>query len=160
MEEVIIRPMEQGDVNFVLSTWLRSYFYSIRAPILSWRYYAWQEERIRAVWKNPQSSTSMACLKEDPNVILGYLVQEERKDLTPIIHFCYVKKPFRSEGIFKTLLKAASLDLNKKVFFTHLTEDGIKILRKYPELFYAPDLMPEPFNVYVEESPTEEGVCL
>ena len=54
---------------------------------------------IEKVFLDPNVAVKIACLTEDPEVILGYSITEG-----DIIHWVYVKEMWRKQGIAKMLL--------------------------------------------------------
>jgi hypothetical protein len=77
-----------------------------------------------------RSTTRVACLKESPDVILGYSVYEG-----PKLHWVHVKEAWRKFGIAKLLLPK---DFNT---VSHKTSMGERILKqKYPNVKYDPFL--------------------
>lgn len=130
--------MIQEDRNFILSTWLRSYRNSpFTKYIPSQLYFDSHQRVIERLWNKPNAKTIVACLDEDQNVILGYLAYD-----TAAIHFCYVKETLQGEGIARTLLKHARIDLNEVHHFTHFTKPMETIHVKYRTLRYNPYLLP------------------
>jgi hypothetical protein len=116
------------DEAFILATWLRSFrhgsmfarrltndvFFTNHHPIVT---------DILA-----RSSTLVATLEDDPDVILGYLVTEHT-DPRPILHFAYVKKEFRRMRVLTQLLDESNLpaDLDN-VEISHPTFDWLEFL--------------------------------
>lgn len=139
-EEVIIRDFQQDDLNFILSTWLKSYRLDSKFTnfIRNSVFYPWHERLIKKILARENTRPYVACLKEDPFVILGYLITEG-----PVVHFAYVKGPFRRMGIFKTMMKAAAIDLQapgERINYTHHTQDMNWLSEKYPTLNFHPYL--------------------
>lgn len=66
----------------------------------------------------------VACLSEDPNVVLGYSVVE-RKD-EDVLHWIHVKFVWRKIGIAKALLKPFDIKAT-----THLTTLGEQLKPKH-----------------------------
>jgi len=102
---VIIRPYKEGDLNFILSTWLKSYYdaltqYSKRAQarlappheVFFSEHQKKIKERLKA------SSVFILTTAEDLDQIIGYIVYEG-----DCLHFCYVKAPFRKMGVARRL---------------------------------------------------------
>lgn len=141
MEEFNTRVMEEGDLNFVLSTWLKSYRVDAKEdlvnPVVSRipgrTYFKGQEAAIKKILKN--ASVLVACDKDDPSFITGYFVFESTK-----LHYLYVKGTFRNRGIARKLLDQSGLDLTHPFEFTHHTPDIFWIKRKLPLLHYNPYL--------------------
>jgi len=139
-ELIAVRPYNESDKNFVLATWLRglyygeSFFSTIPKTIFMENYHNILEGFLAA----NGDSVKVACLKEDPEVILGYSVVRHTKigeaDIS-ILDWIFVKTAWRGIGIGKMLVPAR---LNA---CTHLTKLGSSILKtKYPNIIFNPFL--------------------
>lgn len=73
---------------------------------------------------------------DEPDVIIGYMVFEPPEE-NPLVHFIYVKKPFREMGVANTLIKGTEIG---NAVFTHWTNEMHWITRKYPGLVFDPYL--------------------
>jgi len=118
------------DKNFILATWLRglyygdSWFREIRKDIFMENYH----KVIENILARPGVSVQVACLKDDPEVILGYSVSRGNT-----LDWVFIKAAWRGIGIAKSLLPK---DLN---VVTHLTKPGLSILKKkLPEVVFNP----------------------
>jgi len=78
-----------------------------------------------------QSKTLLSCLRDDPEIILGYVVYEPK-----ICHFLYVKEGFRMMGIGKCLFELTDAEC-----FTLRTHTLENLLKKKPDLVYNPFLL-------------------
>jgi len=99
------RLAEAGDVNFILSTWLKGmtggndYYRMINRESFNYHY----GEFIKRRMAKQGVLIMVACLKESPDVILGYSVTERVKNKN-VLHWVYVKKEWRRIGIAKDIL--------------------------------------------------------
>lgn len=129
-ELIDIRPYIEDDKNFVLATWLRGLYYgdsfynSIPKAIFMENYHSILEGFLIINADN----IVIACLKEDPDVILGYSVVRQVKigeaDIS-VLDWIFVKTAWRGIGIAKMLLP-------KKVnACTHLTKLGASIIKSH-----------------------------
>lgn len=105
-----IRPMGDSDLNFVLSTWLKSYyealkFYasgSVRVPYPKDDvFFQGHQAKIKALLLNPNTHCLVCVAPDDNDQIIGWLVYDRST-----LHYCYVKHVFRNLGAGKKL-KAA-----------------------------------------------------
>ena len=119
-----------SDKNFIMATFLRNIYYSnswfklIPKNIFMVGYH----KVLEALLSSPATSVQVACLKDDPEVILGYAVLGD----TTRIHFVFIKKAWRKIGIAKSLVPPTI-----KVA-THFTDVGLSYLSKHPEIIYNP----------------------
>lgn len=127
----MIRVATKEDLPFIYSTWLRSFRYSsdFAKDIESDIYYELHHQLIERIIA--RGANVFICADDsDINVIHGYLIGEG-----PVIHFAYVKKPFRGLGIFTDLLKMYPEPIK---FITHLTKDAKKFLKDNQNIKYNP----------------------
>lgn len=114
-----IRPMKSGDTNFILSTWLKSYYdtlttYSKKAQAKiappNEVFFKEHQEKIKKVLES--ANTLICTAPDDDNQIIGYIVTE-----SGTLHFCYVKHVFRKFGVAKRL----RLQVGKLENYSHHT---------------------------------------
>lgn len=119
-EEIRIRPHNDTDTDFIYASWLHHYRFSsdFARNIRTHLYYEFHHKVIERILER-KAKVRIACLKDDPDVIVGYLVYEGQDD-APVIHFCFVKKAFRQMGVAKSLVQGLALD---NAYFTHRTKD-------------------------------------
>lgn len=130
---VLYRRADPDDAAFVFSYWLRDHFERsafakgiTKATFM--RLHHLLLERIIA-----RSVVFVACDPEAPNVCYGFICAEGPE----VLHYLYVKRRFRRMGIGTGLLAAAGMSDGPKVF-THLTDEGIALRRKFPLAEYSP----------------------
>lgn len=106
---MIIRPHKEGDINFILSTWLRSYYDSLthyskkaQARIAPPNEVFFEHHQAKIKQVIPDCEIRILTTEEDQNQIIGYIVYQ--KDT---LHFCYVKAAFRKMGVAKKLKEKA-----------------------------------------------------
>lgn len=105
------------DRNFIYSTWLKGLRYknpflkSVKedknsndplfkyySSLFSQGFYKHYQPILEELFKSPQLKVNLACLKEDPHVILGYCVYTENT-----LHWMFVKNAWRKLGIAKLI---------------------------------------------------------
>lgn len=125
MNDVLeIRPAREADTNFIYSSWLRSYKWgnSFLRGLPDYLYYPHMTQLIDYLIKVRNVKIEVVCLREDSDIIVGYVVKEHRT-----VHFLFVKEAWRKLGIAKSLVPK---DL---ALVTHFTNVGVKIFTKlYP----------------------------
>ncbi len=128
---VSIRDYAESDKNFVFSTWLRglyygeSYFSQVPKGIFMENYHEVIEKTIDPL----TVSIKVACLKDEPDVILGYAVLAH---FSTHLHYVFVKKAWRNIGIAKSLVPVSIKTVS------HLTHVGRAVLQKHPEVVFNP----------------------
>lgn len=119
-ELVMVRDGAPSDFPFIMSTWLKglrfgnSWFSFIPSGI----YYKFYSKVIETLLYQERTKVKIACLKDDPDVILGYSVFSDTS-----IHWAFVKKAWRKIGI------ANSIVPNGVATVTHLTDVGKAICK-------------------------------
>lgn len=126
-----IRDAVDSDKNFVMASFLNglyygdSWFSEIPKDIFMDNY----KKVIQFLVDSPTVAIKIACLPEDPNVIIGYsLLSSDYMT----IHWVYVKKNWRKKGIAKSLLPSNSDTV------THLSELGRILMKKYKNMIFNP----------------------
>lgn len=121
-----VRSAYESDKNFIYSTWLRGVYFGNDwfREIPSDIFYKNYQIYIDKILQRPDTKILIACLLDDKDVILGYVVFEN-----DIIHYVFVKESWRKMGIAKLL----SPDNLK--WCTHLTPSGSYLRKKYNIVF-------------------------
>jgi hypothetical protein len=117
-----IRSLLPEDKNFILATFLKGLYYgdSYYSEMKKSDFMLQYRDIVEEILNYSKDSARIACLKEDPNVILGYaLINQENS----ILHFVFVKKSWRSIGIAKSLVPETVTTV------THLTKPGLSIMK-------------------------------
>jgi hypothetical protein len=116
---IAIRNGVLDDKNFILATMLRGLYYGETAfsemdKSLFMSNYHGVVEKLLAC---PSTTVRVACLKEDPGTILGYVIYREAGGTT-VLDYVFVKSAWRHIGIAKSLVPLSFS------FCTHLTKIG------------------------------------
>ena len=96
---ILIRDIHEDDLAFIFSTWLLGLRYGNEAykEIDKDVYFSNYKKVIDQLLKCSQ--VRVACLPDDPSVVLGYVVYESTR-----LHWVFVKKAFRKLSIASQLL--------------------------------------------------------
>lgn len=128
LDFVKIRDGDVKDEAFIFNSWLRSYKTSQDAKgVPDEMYYKGQHKVIEDTIA--VSNTAVSYHAEDPDHILGYIVYEYDEPSTCIIHWVFVKKPFRENGIARKLWDHAT-DGAGLIIHTHNSYQSVKIKDK------------------------------
>ena len=123
-----IRQATLADKAFILSTWIKGAYYGHpwMQSIDSEAYYRFYPPVLERLLQKPSVNVLIACLSDEPDVVLGYLAYEPACSLG---HFAFVKRAWRSKGILRTLLAEAGPITQ----VSHLTKPGnaIRIKKGY-----------------------------
>ncbi len=107
----------------VFNSWLKRYRDAVSVRLVTDRvFFEVQHKVIRKILERPGLVLRVACNPEDSNQIYAYIVAEFNQivpDLT-LIHWIYVKSPFRRAGVAKDLLSTV-LEDHKQIHYTHKT---------------------------------------
>lgn len=129
-----IRGMIESDKNFILSTFLRGVYYGsswynlIPKDLFMKHYKALADFLVTS----PNCVVLVACLKDDPETIIGYSVLSE--DAKSIL-WVYVKQKWRYKKVGTSLLPPDPL------YAMHVTDMAVPLLRKYPNLVFNPFIL-------------------
>lgn len=140
------RPYIKADINFIKSSWSKSYYRGASFDkILDVDEFNVLHRPIMArILNRPNATTIIACSKEDPNIIIGWILVEKTKEINPVIHYVYVKEVIQSEGLAKALVKSAIPKNENKIFYTHRTEKASRIIRNHSYNFeFNPEFIAE-----------------
>lgn len=123
---VAIRNVNHSDRNFILATWLRGLRYGNEwyQQIESKAYFHIYHQVVNNLLNRPGVTVKVACLKDDPEVILGYSVSEGTR-----LHWVQVKSAWRNIGLANSLVSPEITTA------THLTRVGKSILIKKNLIF-------------------------
>jgi len=134
-----IRDYVETDKAFIMSTFLRGLYYgdSWFSLIDKDAFFSVYKTVAEALLYHPNTEVRIACLKEDPDVILGY-----RLCSGSIVHWVYVKSSktregltWRNNGIGRRLLPDSVSAV------THLTTLGKSLIHKFPGCVFNPFLI-------------------
>jgi hypothetical protein len=119
---VAIRAYAAEDKNFILATFLRGLYYgeSIYSRMHKRTFMEKFHQVAETALNLPTIYIRVACLKDDPDVILGYAVLSRNNAL----HWVFVKKSWRGIGICKDLVPESTKTV------TNLTKIGLIIANK------------------------------
>jgi hypothetical protein len=126
---IAYRGLHPNDMNFIYSTWLKGLRYGNDwfSFITKEAYFTFYHRIIELILNKPHVIIQIACLKEDPDVILGYSVYEGF-----VLHWVFVKSAWRKIGIAKDLVPEF-----KSV--SHITAIAKSILiTKFPQVEFNP----------------------
>jgi len=138
---IALRPAHKEDVNFIFNAWLKSFRNSdFATPMANEIYFSNHHKTIEKILK--YYSVIIACNKDDPNQIYGFLCAGYT-DSVFTIHYAYVKHPFRKMGIAKELLKSFNYDPNYAAIYTHDSKIA-KYLVKNHNIIYHPYIALDP----------------
>ena len=106
-----LNPDNESERNFILSTWLESYYDELKNHGFKGVMYPKDDVFFKghqyAIKKTLGKSKALICTApDDDNQILGSVVFDDMA-----IHYCYVKQPFRKFGIAKKLCSESSAKL-------------------------------------------------
>lgn len=104
--DVIVRPYDAEDDPYIYSTWTKYSWYSPKRPILigKKRYFKEKNEEIKAVLT--EGIVKIACMQDDPSLIIGYIVVKDRK-----IAWICVKKDYHNQGVDAMLIRSMKGEL-------------------------------------------------
>jgi hypothetical protein len=122
--KIKVRDPEPNDINFLLSTFLKGLYYGSKfwSLVDQEAFFQNYEPFIKQLML--RSDVKIACLIDDPDVILSYCMYKDN-----VIHFIFSKKSYRKLGIAK-LLYPKGIDT-----CSHITDSGDSIRKKLGLIF-------------------------
>ena len=144
MRDWDIRPAIGTDLHYIYSAWLYSYRHESKIgrstrKIIYFREYC---SVIDSILSKEDTQVLIACSIDDKDVILGFLVSEYSHAInsTPILHYVFVKEPFRNNKIARSLFEKC-FGAGGDIYYTHATNDGIHALASRGGFIYNPFLL-------------------
>lgn len=132
-ESIHFRPLSAEDINFFYNSWLVSYRNTLQNLAISNPiYYQTQKEVIHNCITN--GDVIMACDPEDHNSLFGFICYEGN-----VVHYIYVKYPFRRLGVANELLKKAGID-TKDFMASHWSPAAQYYQKNHGTVTYDPTL--------------------
>jgi hypothetical protein len=119
-----IRPGRDSDKNFILATFLRGLYYgeSFFSRMPKDLFMNKYKLVANALVNDKNVLIKVACLPEDPDVVLGYSVLSADQQT---VFWVFVKSAWRKRGIAKSLLP------QEPKYVAHLTKLGDSLLCKF-----------------------------
>lgn len=108
--EIVIRDYNpKTDDPYIYSTWTKYSWYSPKEEIhvSKKEYFSHLIQHIKYVLM--KGETKIACLKDDPYVIIGYIVMHENN-----ISWKCIKKDYHNQGIDELLIKSIKGKINEE----------------------------------------------
>lgn len=126
------RKIKAEDLNFVTSSWLKSFRGSAMFKgIPNESYYRDHQNLIKDILV--RADTLIAANPEDEEQILGWICTEHET----VMHYIYVKEPFRHLGIAAGLIQTALDLVETNIYYTHY-DKSVRVL--IPGAIYNPYL--------------------
>ena len=108
---VVLRDIQESDMPFVIDSWFNSHLKA--KSCIKAIYDKEQRILIKRILANPKTTTEILCLETDNDHIIGFICYQG----TSILHYVYIKSPFRKLGLGRNLVKTCLTD--SKIFITH-----------------------------------------
>jgi hypothetical protein len=148
-----IRDVEQGDINFIFNSWLQSFRSGLMPKkVDSTIYFSEHHKLIERILK--RAPCLVAVNPDDPTQIYGY-VAYEKIDGIFVLHYVYVKHPFRAMGVMRQLFKAIDHDFKTAGLFTHNTLVFERLALKY-DLVYHPYILINYNDIVATSTPSPD----
>ena len=129
-----IREAVPADVDFIFSSWLKSYRNShFSKNIINTIYFQAHHRLIENLLKTEK--VLIACNKEDATQIYGYCCAGQEEGIFTL-HYIYVKQSFRNFGVAKILLHAFNHDKYTAGVYTHHTRFAENKAQDYNMLYH------------------------
>lgn len=135
---IALRPAVADDYGYILETWSRNLHKTYPWNLIpNSTFYPHQKKLINSIVA--QVVPLVACIEDEPNQLVGYLVAQPYGDSNLIIHYGCVKGIFRRLGVMKTLLEQFQYQ-DKNLICTHYFPLFKELKDKY-HLIFDPTLL-------------------
>jgi hypothetical protein len=135
LNKIRIREANEVDVNFIFSSWLKSYRLSSFAKQISNAvYFPEQHKLIENLLKS--SVVLVACNIEDPDQVYGWVCATKIMSVY-CLHYIYIKQQFRKFGIARFLMQTSGHNPDIIGLYTHHTNVMADMAKK-ANLVYHP----------------------
>lgn len=127
---ILLRAPKAEDINFIYSSWLKSYRNSEDASRMSNEvYYGHHKKVIEQLLQT--SNAVIACNPADPDQVYGYTIFQVVNGVM-VIHYTYTKFTFRKLGIAKEMIHANFPTLGTEpIVVTHANRVFDNVKEKY-----------------------------
>lgn len=133
-----LREADEDDQRFWAGTWEDTYRNSRWAgTIPNHLYRDVQRVAMRQLTARPGTRVTLAHAPGDPDALLGYVVHERLPDDSPVVHYLYVKDPFREGRIATQLLLGT---VGRRFRYTHRTDAARRFSKPGWEVSYEPGI--------------------
>ena len=117
-----IREYRDDDEAFIYNSWLKSFRGAHFSGVLpSDLYYEAYRTLIDRILFDDRTSIAVCHNIENENQIFGYAVAADLGEHQPVLHYIYVKDPFRRAGIMKELVRHLQIERLERFFYTFRT---------------------------------------
>lgn len=130
---VRIRKANSGDVRYITSSWLNSYWNSpANKGIRKSEFFSYEHKLLETIL--PRATTLVLCNAANEDQILGWVCFEKRSNGVLILHYANIKAPYRGRGLARLLIEEIlELEKPQTVLFTYVTSASHKIIRTHNE---------------------------
>lgn len=139
------RLADSSDHPFVYSSFLKSYRDSpMVRGVPNTIYFSKQHDLIERFLTRASALPIVACSAKDPTQIYGYILGERTANGL-VVHWVYVKQPFRSMGIAAGLFDklTAQADDIEAIYYTHRVKTVEGLLKNRSHVTFNPYLLME-----------------
>ena len=119
LDEVTFRPLDPDEMGFVMDSWFRSYRNSEWAGVIpNHLYYPTMREMLASLISRGAKILAAIAVTEEGERVIGYVCHENKK-METVLHYLYVKDPYRRAGLGKKLVSLATE--GPYLLYTHRT---------------------------------------
>ena len=119
--EIFIRPANENDVGFIVKSFVAERYNWTEFKFRPSDTHKTLSEKVLAEMFARGAKAYVAVLNEDTSVYVGYIIVEEFSapvGKLRVVHFLYVKKALRRQGVAKAILDYFKIDTSKPIVTT------------------------------------------
>jgi GNAT superfamily N-acetyltransferase len=125
-----------ADLPFAIGTWSSNYKNSHYAGIVQTE--DWPDVMHAAIGKILARPTTRTIVAFEPPAFLYGFIAGELADTMPVVHWIYVKSPYRKAGIARGLFAALGVDPAREFLYTCRTIACVRLADKIPLARFTP----------------------
>lgn len=143
---VRVRKADDGDISFIYSSWLKSYAAQNKdQPKIT--VYKMHRKVVQRLLED--GITLVACMEDDPDQVLGWLCAQRIPKFL-VVHYCYVKAPYRRFGLARALIDAFEYRPGEPVAVSHKGYICKDLKGRY-DFLYVPHLQQDGALTHMKE---------
>ena len=136
----VVRKPVPSDVEYLLKTWGREHRRALPRALPDRLFYPEFQKIMYSLVS--RTDARVICAAEDPNYIIGFVIGEVHADAqTAVIHFAYVRSPFRRAGFTRAALEDMGWRPGYEIVASHWSDYVARFDLKALNIVYNPYIL-------------------
>lgn len=124
---LVIRPGVEGDHNFIIQSWIRSWRISKPGKLIPQEIYSFEMSHL-VMSTLARSSCDVVAAAAEPSTIVAWIVYDQRPRLG-VVHFAYTRPQARKRGVCRELVARVGAE-GRQLLYTHHTDAGGQVAQR------------------------------